>query len=351
MTLISFTMKPQQSIREAYVEASSFFRQHDVMEPESNAKLLLEWVLGLSGASYYMALPDPFPMEHQAAWEEAVQRKVAGEPAQYIIGEQEFYGEVFKVTPAVLIPRPETELLVEAVVELSSQLGSPHSDTNEAQTSSIVEQDQLFHGERLPHRSESASMSDAVHSIEEAAQTADGSGRVEHSAPRYVCVDIGTGSGAIALTLARLCPQWEIWASDISPDALQIAQQNSERQGLSIGWKQGNLLEPFAGCAVDIVVSNPPYIPDADIAELQPEVREHEPLTALAGGPDGLGPYRIMMSQLSLLARQPRMVAFELGMGQAQDVAQMVRETGYPKIHIIKDLAGIERHVIGMLES
>ncbi len=351
MTLISFTMKPQQSIREAYVEASSFFRQHNVMEPESNAKLLLEWVLGLSGASYYMALPDPFPAERQAAWEEAVRRKAAGEPAQYIIGEQEFYGEVFKVTPAVLIPRPETELLVEAVVELASHLGSPHSDTNEAQTSSIVEQDQLFHGERLHDRSESASMSDAVGSTEEAAQTAGGSGRVEHSASRYVCVDIGTGSGAIALTLARLCPQWDIWASDISPEALQIAQQNSERQGLSIGWKQGNLLEPFAGCAVDIVVSNPPYIPDADIAELQPEVREHEPLTALAGGPDGLGPYRIMMSQLSLLAKQPRMVAFELGMGQAQDVAQMVREAGYPKIHIIKDLAGIERHVIGMLES
>ncbi|MFD1887462.1 N5-glutamine methyltransferase family protein [Paenibacillus wenxiniae] len=346
-------MKPQQSIREAYVEASSFFRQHEVMEPESNARLLLEWVLGLSGARYYMALPDPFPAECQAAWEEAVRRKAAGEPAQYIIGEQEFYGEVFKVTPAVLIPRPETELLVEAVVELASRSVDIHLDTNEAHTSSLVEQDQLFHGERLSHRSESTPVSAAMECTHEADQTAWGTDHVDdvkHSARRCVCVDIGTGSGAIALTLARLCPEWELWASDISPEALEIAQHNSERQGVSIGWKQGNLLEPFTGCSVDIVVSNPPYIPDADIAELQPEVREHEPLTALAGGPDGLGPYRIMMSQLSLLAGQPRMVAFELGMGQAQDVAQMVREAGYPKIHIIKDLAGIERHVIGMLE-
>ncbi len=352
MTLISFTMKPQQSIREAYVEASSFFRQHHVMEPESNARLLLEWVLGLSGAGYYMALPDPFPAERQAAWEEAVRRKAAGEPAQYIIGEQEFYGEVFKVTPAVLIPRPETELLVEAVVKLASQSIASCPDTNEAQASSIVEQGKLFHEELFADTNKSTPASDALQSVPEAAQTASmaDADSVKQFAQRCVCVDIGTGSGAIALTLARLCPEWDIWASDISPDALQIAQHNSQHQGISIGWKQGNLLEPFAGCAVDIVVSNPPYIPDADIAELQPEVREHEPLTALAGGPDGLGPYRIMMSQLSLLAKQPRMVAFELGMGQAQDVAQMVREAGYPKIHIIKDLAGIERHVIGMLE-
>ena len=345
MTAILFTMKPQQSIREAYVEASSFFRQHEVMEPESNARLLLEWVLGLSGAGYYMALPDPFPYERQAAWEEAVRRKAAGEPAQYIIGEQEFYGEVFQVTPAVLIPRPETELLVEAVAELGAKLvcssitvGTEQSST--ASQAEEVETNRMFHGEL----STESSMTPVD-------TTADLDHFVEHDRHRCVCVDIGTGSGAIALTLARLRPEWELWASDISPEALQVAQQNSQRQGIMIGWKEGNLLEPFAGYEIDIVVSNPPYIPDADIAGLQPEVREHEPLGALAGGPDGLGPYRIMMSQLSLLAKQPRMVAFELGMGQAQDVAEMVRQAGYTQIHIIKDLAGIERHVIGQLDQ
>lgn len=293
-----FTMKPEQSIREAYVEASSFLSAHQVMEPESNSRLLLEWVLGVEGSAFYMAMFEPFPYDKQQVWQDAIMRKVAGEPAQYIIGEQEFYGERFKVTPAVLIPRPETELLVEAVVKIGQQL--------------MIEQ-----ADESP----------------------------------FVCADIGTGSGAIALTIARMCPTWEVWASDISPDALSIARQNSIQQHTPIHWHEGNLLEPFAGQHIDILVSNPPYIPDKDILALQPEVKDYEPMTALAGGPDGLGPYRIMMAQLALLPDLPKLIGFELGIGQAQDVADMVRDAGYERIEIIADLAGIERHVIGIKES
>lgn len=293
-----FTMKPEQSIREAYVEASSFLSAHQVMEPESNSRLLLEWVLGVEGSAFYMAMFEPFPYDKQQVWQDAIMRKVAGEPAQYIIGEQEFYGERFKVTPAVLIPRPETELLVEAVVKIGQQL--------------MIEQ-----ADESP----------------------------------FVCADIGTGSGAIALTIARMCPTWEVWASDISPNALSIARQNSIQQHTPIHWHEGNLLEPFAGQHIDILVSNPPYIPDEDILALQPEVKDYEPMTALAGGPDGLGPYRIMMAQLALLPDLPKLIGFELGIGQAQDVADMVRDAGYERIEIIADLAGIERHVIGIKES
>lgn len=290
-------MKPEQSIREAYVEASSFLSVHQVMEPESNSRLLLEWVLGIEGVAFYMAMPEPFPIDKQELWQSVINRKVAGEPSQYIIGAQEFYGERFMVTPAVLIPRPETELLVEAVVKI---------------------------GQRL--------------TVEQVDQQP------------FICADIGTGSGAIALTIARMCPTWEVWASDISSDALAIAKQNSIQQNTSISWREGNLLEPFAGQQIDILVSNPPYIPDADILVLQPEVKDHEPMTALAGGPDGLGPYRIMMEQLSLLTALPKVIGFELGIGQAQDVAAMVKLAGYERIEIITDLAGIERHVIGIQE-
>jgi len=293
-----FTMKPEQSIREAYVEASSFLSAHQVMEPESNSRLLLEWVLGVEGSAFYMAMFEPFPYDKQQLWQEVIMRKVAGEPAQYIIGEQEFYGERFIVTPAVLIPRPETELLVEAVVKIGQQ--------------------------RM---------------VEQADQSP------------FVCADIGTGSGAIALTIARMCPTWQVWASDISPDALSVAKQNSIQQNTSIHWHEGNLLEPFAGQNIDILVSNPPYIPDEDILALQPEVKDYEPMTALAGGPDGLGPYRIMMAQLTLLPALPKVIGFELGIGQAQDVADMVRSVGYERIEIIADLAGIQRHVIGIKES
>lgn len=293
-----FTMKPEQSIREAYVEASSFLSAHQVMEPESNSRLLLEWVLGVEGSAFYMAMFEPFPYDKQQLWQEVIMRKVAGEPAQYIIGEQEFYGERFIVTPAVLIPRPETELLVEAIVKIGQQL--------------MVEQ-----ADQSP----------------------------------FVCADIGTGSGAIALTIARMCPTWQVWASDISPDALSVAKQNSIQQHTPIHWHEGNLLEPFAGQKIDILVSNPPYIPDEDILALQPEVKDYEPMTALAGGPDGLGPYRIMMAQLTLLPALPKVIGFELGIGQAQDVADMVRSVGYERIEIIADLAGIQRHVIGIKES
>ncbi|WP_410770596.1 peptide chain release factor N(5)-glutamine methyltransferase [Fontibacillus sp. BL9] len=280
------------NISEARKEASSFLAARGVQEPDSNAELLLRHVLGLEGAAYLAALRDPFPGERQAAWEEVIRRKAAGEPAQYIIGEQDFYGLTFKVTPDVLIPRPETELLVEAIVQAG---------------------DRLWPG-GVP-----------------------------------AAADIGTGSGAIAAALAHLRPFWRISASDISPGALNVAQENVRRLGLDVAFKQGNLLEPFAGEPLDIVVSNPPYIPADTIAHLQPEVRDYEPRGALDGGPDGLAPYRVMMAQLPLLPRPPRLIGFELGMGQAGDVAELLRRAGcWSEIITIKDLAGIDRHVLGI---
>lgn len=289
-----FTLTPERSIREAFLEASSFLDGVGVLEPQRNAQLLLEHVLGLTGTAYYVALGDGFPEDRRSDFEDVINRKADGVPAQYIIGEQEFYGRSFEVTPAVLIPRPETELLVEAVLKYGNQL-APQP------------------GERL------------------------------------TAVDIGTGSGAIAVTLALEAKGLRMLASDISPQALDVARRNASRLGADVEFRQGNLLEPFAGLAPDMIVSNPPYIPASDIEELQPEVRDHEPRTALDGGPDGLYPYRVMMDQLPLLATPPRLIAFELGMGQAQDVADMLRAAGHwDEIVTIPDLAGIDRHVLGI---
>jgi len=290
----TFELTPQRSIREAFVEASSFLDGMRVMEPQRNAQLLLEHVLGLSGTSYYMALTEPFPVESRHALEDAINRKAQGVPAQYIIGEQEFYGRPFEVTPAVLIPRPETELLVEAV---------------------------LKHGQEL----------------------------ILQPDVRLKAIDIGTGSGAIAITLALQAVAWDMYASDISPAALDVAALNAKQLQAAVEFRLGNLLEPFAGMAPDILVSNPPYIPAQDIEGLQPEVRDYEPRTALDGGSDGLDPYRIMMEQLPLLSAPPRLIAFELGMGQAGDVAQLLRQTGHwNDIITVPDLAGIDRHVLGI---
>lgn len=302
-------MMPKQTIREAFIEASSFLTACGVTEPQRSAQLLLEHVLGLEGAAYYMALPEAFPAERREAWERAVSRRGRGEPAQYIIGMQEFYGIPFEVNPAVLIPRPETELLVEAVLQQA---------------------------ERLWPEGAAPDLGGAVSGDARAARL-------------LACADIGTGSGAIAVTLALQAPRWRVYASDISPGALQTAARNAAANGAEVAFREGNLLEPFAGCGLDIIVSNPPYIPAADIAGLQREVRDHEPRTALDGGTDGLAPYRIMMEQLPLLKAPPRLIGFELGQGQAQDVAQLLREAGHwDDIIIVPDLAGIERHVLGV---
>ncbi|MCK6075738.1 peptide chain release factor N(5)-glutamine methyltransferase [Paenibacillus silvae] len=287
-------MTPEQSCREAFVEASSFLEKCGVYEPHNNARLLLEHVLGVYDARYYMMQPEPFPGELRSRWEDAVTRKAAGEPAQYIIGSQEFYGLPFEVTPAVLIPRPETELLVEAVLRAA---------------------DRVFAGG-----------GEAVRAV-----------------------DIGTGSGAIAVTMASLRPQWQVAAGDLSADALQVAARNAVANGVQIDFREGDLLAPFVGERLDILVSNPPYIPAGDIAGLQQEVRDHEPRLALDGGPDGLAPYRIMLEQLRLLPAPPQVIGFELGMGQARDVAALLESAGHwPEIIIVPDLAGIERHVLGV---
>lgn len=248
----------------------------------------------MQGAAFYAELGQPFPAGKQQDWEAVVNRKAAGEPAQYIIGEQEFYGRPFKVLPSVLIPRPETELLVEAILQYG---------------------DQLWPG---------------------------GNPRV---------LDIGTGSGAIAITIAAERKGWQVLAGDLSPDALAVARLNAAAVGVELAMRQGDLLAPFAGEVVDILVSNPPYIPAAEIEGLQPEVSLHEPRLALDGGPDGLAPYRIMMQQLSLLQAPPRLIGFELGMGQASLVAELLRQAGHwSRIVVVPDLAGIERHVLGLAD-
>lgn len=314
-----YVLSDKYNISEARREASSFLERVGVSEPASNAELLLRHVLGLEGASYLAALRDPFPVDRKDAWEEAIRRKAAGEPAQYIIGEQEFYGLAFKVTPDVLIPRPETELLVEAIAEIGGRIWGGGDLNGSVRSPSSIDP----------------------------GGKPRGAGNPVGNTPRVA--DIGTGSGAIAAALKHLRPEWCVSASDISPEALTVAQGNVRRLGLDVDFKQGDLLEPFTGEPLDIVVSNPPYIPADTIPHLQPEVRDYEPRRALDGGTDGLAPYRIMMSQLSLLPKPPVLIGFELGMGQAGDVAELLRSTGYwEEIITIQDLAGIDRHVLGI---
>ncbi|BCG61401.1 hypothetical protein PUR_48260 [Paenibacillus sp. URB8-2] len=366
----AYIMPQVQSIREAFAEASSFLSGLGVSEPQRSSQLLLEHLLGLSGAAYYMALAEPFPADKREQWEIAVTRRASGEPVQYITGEQEFYGRPFEVTPDVLIPRPETELLVEAVLGYAAELwpegevklaGEPSTEANNgnglAGPASRLGGAPSYEGKLSAGvRGEAGPSVASSDAVKLSAGMSDESGPGDAGKPvtcggfrRLTAIDIGAGSGAISVTLAAEAPAWRVLAGDISPAALAVAGRNAERLGAAVELRLGDLLEPFKGLETDILVSNPPYIPGADIAGLQREVRDHEPRTALDGGEDGLDPYRRMMEQLRLLPAPPRLVGFELGLGQAEQVAALLTAAGHwSEIVTVPDLAGIPRHVLGI---
>lgn len=301
-------MQKPDTLREAYVRASSFLEMRGVAEARSCTELLLQHLMGWSRSQLLLHWSEPFPEELEDDWQRLVERKAQGEPVQYIRGEQSFYGLPFRVTTAVLIPRPETELLVEAVLQRMR--------------------------ERWPQLLHSGSGAEA-----------EGQERVP------LVADIGTGSGAIAVALASHRPDARVVASDLSAEALEVARGNAVSNGVGerIEWLHGDLLEPFLqeGLRIDVLISNPPYIREDEHSELQPEVRFYEPKLALVGGLDGMNCYRSLIAGLKHLSAMPYIVAFEVGQGQARQVATLLSESySWNKVEIIKDYAGIERHVI-----
>ncbi|TLS50642.1 peptide chain release factor N(5)-glutamine methyltransferase [Paenibacillus antri] len=285
------------TVREAFMRASSFLGERGTSEAPASAELLLQYVLGVTRTKLLAIWSDAIDEDAFERLWALLQRRAAGEPVQYIMGEAYFYGRRFAVDKTVLIPRPETELLAERVLLLGTELWGAAG------------------------------------------------------APRVV--DVGTGSGAIAVTLAAERPSWRVAASDISPEALETARRNAEANGASLEFLLGDLLEPaakaYGGGGIDILVSNPPYIRSADMAELQVEVREFEPHLALDGGEDGLDPYRRLLAQMASFGVRPRIVGFECGLGQARDLAKLLQAAGrWTDVSIVEDYAGIERHVIGV---
>ncbi|WP_232697913.1 peptide chain release factor N(5)-glutamine methyltransferase [Brevibacillus daliensis] len=285
------------TIREALVWASSFLREADTKDPRFEAELLIRSVIGMNRSQFLSSLPDPVSESDMEQIRQLCERRATNEPIQYILQEQNFYGRDFYVAPGVLIPRPETELLIEQV---------------------------LLHAECIWGK-------DAKLSV----------------------VDFGTGSGAISLTLAAEKPYWHIKTVDISLDAIEIARKNADQLGVSerVEFLHGDLVEPMLDRneRVNIVVSNPPYIPSQDVEELDDEVRVYEPRLALDGGEDGYIFYRRICEALpKLLSSQKCLVAFEVGIHQAVEVASLLKLSGViENVEIYPDLAGIDRIVVG----
>lgn len=252
-----------------------------------DAELLLQHRLGLTRAALLSNPTRRLASDELEDYQNLIARRRLHEPVQYITGVQEFYGLSLRVTPAVLIPRPETEHLVEAVLE------------------------------RLPH-------------------------------DRLVTIaDIGTGSGAIALALAAHLPQAAITAIDLSPTALEVARANAEALELSsrVRFLDSDLLaslspsETHAG--FDAIVSNPPYVSITDAPELHPQVREYEPSSALFAGRDGLEVYRRLVPQASEALKPDGLLALEIGHGQKEALATLL--AGWKDVVFVDDLQGIPR--------
>ena len=243
---------------------------------------------------------------------DALKRRLKGEPIQYILGKVDFMGLDFRLTPDVFIPRPETEILVETAIRIvrsskfSRQNGIPPSATTE-----------------FRHRRKKAGL---VHSI----------------------LDIGTGSGCIAISLAKFLPGAEIVAADISGRALEIARQNALLNNVGVNFLRSNLFEslPICDMRYAICVCNPPYIPRAEIVNLQPEL-DYEPRIALDGGRDGLYFYRRIIQQAPAYLKKGGFLILEIGFNQCPAIKELFKSVGKFKIvEVVKDYSDIDRVIV-----
>jgi release factor glutamine methyltransferase len=275
-----------------------------------------------------------------------VNRRLAGEPIQYILGETEFYGLPFRVTADVLIPRPETEHLVEKALTLASEMQKAGAKAQP-----------LLSGVCGPTKVVPLLQNSLASSISAATKARVDRGAI--SARLKSCpdtkqddsaalkalriVDIGTGSGAIAVALAHHLPRATVTAIDLSAAALHVARENAERNGVAIRFFEGDLLAPVGGEQFEFVVSNPPYVPSTDRETLSIEVRDYEPSLALFAGEEGLDVYRRLIPSAFNALIPGGFLLLEIGYGQSTAITEVLADSGFVQIEFVPDLQGIPR--------
>ncbi len=276
----------KMTYRELYSWGMDQLKKADIEEAALDARLLLEEVCGTDRNYLLSHGENPVTEIQNRDYTADITRRAAHVPLQHILGYQEFMGLKFKVTPDVLIPRQDTEILVEEVMRF------------------------LHDGMRI--------------------------------------LDMCTGSGCILLSLLRYSNECEGIGCDISEKALAVAEENARLLDLAADFVQSDLFENVDG-KFEIIVSNPPYIPAKMIPELMEEVREHDPLTALDGGGDGLDFYRKIIKEAEKYLYSGGMLFFEIGYDQAEAVSGYMKEAGYQDITVCKDLSGLDRVVSGRM--
>ena len=277
---------------EAVRQGTSCLRRNRIRFPRLDAELMLGSILGRSRA-YLLAHPElPLDPEQAARWTGWLRKRADHYPIQYLLGHQEFYGRSFAVGPGVLIPRPETELLVDVCLEWLDAMVEP-----------------------TPH-----------------------------------VLDVGTGSGAIAVTLAAERPRIRVTATDISSRALAVARRNAARHGCEsrIEFLEGRDLKPLEGRTVrwDVVVSNPPYVATAARGGVDRSVAAHEPGDAVFAGRDGMEMYETLLKGCPSHMRASSPLVLELAAGARERVCRLARRWGWRDVECRRDLAGIDRCLV-----
>lgn len=277
-----------KTIFEALNGASSFLEEHG---REGNAaRILLQHILQTSYSGLMMKMHDAITEEQQQQFDAFIQEHVKGRPVQYITGVEEFYGRSYSVDDSVLIPRPETEELIVGTIERIHKLFGDKENLKFA--------------------------------------------------------DIGTGSGAIAITMKKECPQLDVTATDLSPAALATAQKNAEQLQAEITFKLGDLTEPIENEKWDVVLSNPPYIAYEEKDEMSDVVVLHEPHQALFADEDGLLLYRKLAENLPALMKKPALIGLEIGYTQGETVANFFKISfPHARVSVVQDINKKDRIV------
>jgi release factor glutamine methyltransferase len=273
------------TILEVLTAATDYLKNHGVEHPRLDAEHLLAHVLGKKRLDLYLEFDRSLSEAERAPFRRLIRDRGTRKPLQHLLGTAEFFGRSFVSDERALVPRPETEQLVELVIQ----------------------------------------------------HLASGPGDVR-------ILDVGTGSGVIAITLALECPHADVWATDVSVEALSLARENAIRHSVEINFHQANLL-PAVVDRFDWIVANLPYIVSEELADLQREV-QHDPPAALDGGPDGLSQIRRLIESAPEHLTSRGSLALELGQAQAEVVSAELAGLGYEKVRTWKDYQGIERFVL-----
>lgn len=275
-------------IKEKIADLVQTLAKAEIDDPRREIRLIVKYAAGIDEVSQVVRPEQELSPDQIEAIDQMAIRRAAGEPLSRILGTREFYGLAFRLSPYTLDPRPETEILVDRAIEW------------------------------IGNRSENLTI-----------------------------LDLGTGTGCIPISILKSCAQVRAVAIDVSADSLAVAAENARLHGVNdrLALIQSDWFSALSGVSFDLVVSNPPYIPAADVSNLEAAVRRFDPILALSGGIDGLDPYRTIFSTLHRYLKPEGLGLFEIGVGQRGDITRLATKSGLDVVQVWDDYAGIPRLV------